>query len=306
MSTDLIESRVLTDDPGPDASAPVMDPAASRPRTGRNWRARWLVVLLIGCALFGLELAVLIKTQNPLYLPSLLLLGAAVLPVTLTTLLSDLQSSPGLSVARISAAAVLGGVVGTVLAGQLEFDAIKTMGSLPYLMVGMIEESAKLAVPVLLFSWRLPRPRAAQGLVLGVAAGSGFAAMETMGYGFVTLLSSHGDLHLVDHLLLLRALTSLGGHAAWTGLACAAWFAMYGARRPWLARLRFVAVFASVVCLHAQWDASVADKGYLLVSVAGFLMLASTVLGLRLRRPLRLPRAGDGPGSSPGPVVHVS
>ncbi|HEY2206179.1 MAG TPA: PrsW family glutamic-type intramembrane protease [Pseudonocardia sp.] len=56
--------------------------------------------------------------------------------------------------------------------------------------VGLIEENSKLLIPVGVLLV-LPRyRRRADGLLLGVAAGAGFAALETMGYAFGTLLSS--------------------------------------------------------------------------------------------------------------------
>ena len=56
---------------------------------------------------------------------------------------------------------------------------------------------------------------------MGVATAMGCAALETMGYGFTSLLLSKGDLGVLDEVLLLRGLTSPAGHAAWTGLVCA-------------------------------------------------------------------------------------
>jgi hypothetical protein len=53
--------------------------------------------------------------------------------------------------------------------------------------------------------------------------GVGFAVLETMGYGFTTLVRSHGDLPYVEAVLLIRGLASPGGHATWTGLAIALW-----------------------------------------------------------------------------------
>ncbi len=62
----------------------------------------------------------------------------------------------------------------------------------------------------------------ADGLVIGVAVGMGFAALETMGYAFVALIASRGDIGAVEQMLLLRGVLSPAGHMAWTGLACAA------------------------------------------------------------------------------------
>jgi protease PrsW len=239
-------------------------------------RLGWLWVLLTGLALFGAVLAVLLATGDPIYVPCLLLLGAAVVPVTFSTLVTEIEPAHRLSLSRVLAGAVLGGVVGAVLAGQLEFETQHVFGSLPSVMIGLIEEAAKLVIPVLLFAWRKPRPRAADGLVLGVAVGSGFAALETMGYAFVTLLEAQGQVEPVAQILLLRAAGSLGGHAAWTGLACAALFAVRGARRRWLARVRFLGVFAGVVALHAGWDRSAGGEGYLTVGAISFVLLMAT------------------------------
>ena len=80
--------------------------------------------------------------------------------------------------------------------------------------IGLIEEAAKLIVPVALYL--LWRPRDARGGVLiGIASGMGFATLETMGYGFQALLS--GGIAAVDQTLLLRALFVPAGHIAWTG-----------------------------------------------------------------------------------------
>src|SRR3712207_7919972 len=42
-----------------------------------------------------------------------------------------------------------------------------------------------------------------------------------MGYGFVSLLQSKGNLGILDEVLLVRGLSSPAGHMSWTGLVCA-------------------------------------------------------------------------------------
>jgi RsiW-degrading membrane proteinase PrsW (M82 family) len=232
---------------------------------------RWIAVLAAGFALYSVVLLALLDTHNVIYVPSLLLIGAAIVPVTFTTFIRGLPRRSDPSLAEVVAAAALGGVIGTVVAGSLEFATIRALGSLPTLMVGVIEESAKLAVPAFILIWR--KSRALDGLVLGVAVGSGFAALETMGYSFVALLASGGQLDSVTQLLLVRSVAAPGGHAAWTGLACAGLFAIRDSRRPWLAWLRFLGVFAVVIALHAMWDRLATGHGYLLVGGASFVLL---------------------------------
>lgn len=245
----------------------LLDGATTPPRV----HLRWLAVFLAGVAMFVAVLAVLLDSGNPVYVPSLLLLGAAVVPVTFTTFVVERNLVRRISIGQVLAGAVLGGVIGAVVAGQLEFETARELGSLPTVLIGLIEESAKLAVPAVMLAWR--RPRAMDGLVLGVAVGSGFAALETMGYAFVTLLHSGGQLGPVTVLLFLRAVASPGGHGAWTGLACAALFAIRGARRRGLAWLRFLLVFAGVVAMHATWDSTANGYGHLVVGAVSFVVL---------------------------------
>jgi protease PrsW len=251
------------------ASAP---PSETHEGLRRRLPWRWLVVLVIGAALFGMVYAVLRGTGNPMYIPSLLLLGAAVVPATFTTLIRELGLASRISLAQVIAGVVLGGVIATVIAGQLEYEAAIHLGSLPTPLIGLIEESAKLAVPAVLMARSRPW-RGVDGLILGVAVGSGFAALETMGYGFVTLLLAGGNLGQVTDVLMLRAIAAPGGHAAWTGLAAAALFSAPHARRRWWGWVRFVLVFAGVVGLHAAWDSTATGHGYLAVGALSFLLL---------------------------------
>jgi RsiW-degrading membrane proteinase PrsW (M82 family) len=267
--------------------------SSTEPVSTRKLHLRWLAVLLTGLALFGAVLAVLIGTGDPLYLPCLLLLGAGVVPVTFATLVSEIEPSHTLSLERLLVGAVLGGVVGAVLAGLLEFETAHALGSLPTTLVGLIEESAKLVIPMLLFGWRRPVARAVDGLVLGVAVGSGFAAVETMGYAFVTLLRAGGHLEPVAQLLVLRAVGSLGGHAAWTGLACAALFGARSARNRMLGRARFLCVFVGMVALHADWDRSANGSGYLTVGGISFILLMAVAWWLHAHPPGRSRRRAD-------------
>jgi RsiW-degrading membrane proteinase PrsW (M82 family) len=272
------------------------------PATRRTLHLRWLAVLLSGLALVWAVSVVMLDTGDPVFLPTLLLLGAAVVPATLATFVTEVERDHRLPLPRIIAGAVLGGVVGGVLAGQLEFETAHAIGSLPFTMVGLIEECAKLAIPVALLAWRRPRPRAVDGLVLGVAVGSAFAAVETMGYAFVVLLSTHGQLAPVVDVLALRAVGSLGGHAAWTGLACAALFGIFNARSRMLGWLRFVAVLAGVVTLHAAWDTAARAGGHgdLAIGLLSFGLLMGATWWLRRRPQQRRASGMQIDGKTPG------
>jgi protease PrsW len=79
-------------------------------------------------------------------------------------------------------------------------------------LVAVIEEAAKLIVPVILYLlWRPNNPRV--GITIGIASGMGFATLETMGYGFQALLA--GGIAAVDDTLLLRGLTGMTVAMLW-------------------------------------------------------------------------------------------
>ncbi|WP_224388046.1 PrsW family glutamic-type intramembrane protease [Pseudonocardia sp. ICBG1293] len=245
----------------------------------RRWG--WLVVLLVGVVLFEAVRRVLLVTQNPNLVPSLILLGAAVAPAAFVTFVLGRRLDYSIGAGPIALVAFLGGVVGVVAAGLLEFDALRSLGALPMLGVALIEESAKLVAPLVVLLVTARRGRAADGLLVGVASGAGFAALETMGYGFVVLVRSNGDLGAVDDVLLLRGVLSPAAHMAWTGLTAAALW--YLARRR---TGRALLVLVVAVALHTTWD-----------SVGGFVaygVLAVVSLGLLTGFAHRLPhRAPD-------------
>lgn len=247
---------------------------ASEPGRSRLHRLSWVAVLVLGVVAYLVVLRTAVATQNVNFIPSLLLLGSAVVPGTVLTFAATggrrIVASSGL----LAVVAVLGGIIGTVAAGTLEYDALRRLGALPMLFVGLIEESAKLVVPVLVLLVSRYRGAAA-GVVIGVASGMGFATLETMGYGFTALLKS-GSLAALDSTLLLRALLSPAGHVAWTGMTAAALFAIATSTRRGRALLRFVLTFVGAVLLHATWDGSnnlIVHVLVAVVSVAGLLVV---------------------------------
>lgn len=258
--------------------APAPTPLASPSRVRRQAVPRWawVVVLALGVALFVAVERALVTTGSPNFVPSVILLGSVVGPATFVTYVYGRGGSWDVPLPVLGLAALFGGVIGTVVAGILEYDTLVRLGTVPTLYVGVIEEAAKLTVPlaVLIFTrYRSP----ADGLVVGVTVGMGFAALETMGYGFVTLLQSHGNVGSLEHLLLIRGLLSPFGHAAWTGLACTALYRAWGAfGRRGTAR-RFVLTFLLVAVLHGLWDGLAVLPSYLLVGLLSAALLRREV-----------------------------
>jgi hypothetical protein len=127
-------------------------------------RLSWLWVLLAGIGAYLLLLRTLVVTQNPNFLPSLILFGSMVVPATVLTF----ATTGGRRRIRVNAGAVAftaiaGGILGTVAAGTLEYDTLRALDMLPMIMVALIEETSKIVVPtaVFLINRRLRWPGAA-------------------------------------------------------------------------------------------------------------------------------------------------
>jgi RsiW-degrading membrane proteinase PrsW (M82 family) len=162
----------------------------------------------------------LIVTSNPNYAPSVILLGAFLVPVTFVTYLYERLPTLEVLLPALAVCFLWGGVLGTVVAGPLEYGVASSLGFLPKLAIDLIEESAKIIVPLGFYLFGRYRSEAA-GIVLGVTTAAGFASLETMGYGFVSLLQSKGNLGVLGEVLLVRGLSSPAGHMSWTGMVCA-------------------------------------------------------------------------------------
>src|SRR3954449_9185691 len=244
------------------ATAPPMG-GGGRPRRGggagwprllRRWA--WVVVLVAGWGLYELVREVVLTTRNPNLLPALILLGATVVPAAFVVFIFERRLVFGVHGAAVGVTALLGGVIGVVTAGSLEYRTLQLLGVLHMAGVGLIEEAAKLLVPAAALLVFRQNRHPADGLLLGVASGAGFAVLETMGYAFVALVASRGDLAVVNTVLFDRGLFSPAAHMAWTGLAaCALWMA---AIDQWRRRsvARFVGVYLLVSILHAAWDSA--------------------------------------------------
>lgn len=216
---------------------------------------RWIAVLLTGVVSTVAVERAFVLTHNPNLVPSLILLGAATVPTAFLTFLYGRRLPYTVGTCTVAVAALLGGVIGSTAAGVLEYDTQHALGTLPTLGIALIEEACKLVVPLGALVV-LRRRTAADGLLIGVAVGAGFAALETMGYAVTTLLNSHDNVLDALDTLALRGLFSPAGHMAWTGIAAAALFDAAGSGWTLRRTVEAVAAFAVAVGLHTAWDAT--------------------------------------------------
>ena len=258
--------------------------APARPGVRRH---AWIAVLVVGVALFLAVERTLVATQNPNFVPSAILLGAAIVPAAFLTFVYGRRLPYDVSPPVVLTAAFLGGIIGTVVAGTLEFDAQRDLGFLPMVGVGLIEETSKLIIPLAVLILFARYRKQADGLLIGVAAGAGFAALETMGYAFVTLIQSKGSITDTVDVLLLRGIMSPAGHMAWTGISATALYA--AAEAGWSGRRvgGFLGAFVLAVALHTAWDSQESLIGTAIVAVVSLAALGWTVHRIDVARPTR-------------------
>ena len=88
-------------------------------------------MLITGAAAYLLVLRTLVATENTNFVPSLILLGSIVVPASVLVFAASSGRQVLVPPGLIALVAVLGGVVGTVAAGTLEYDALHRLGALP-------------------------------------------------------------------------------------------------------------------------------------------------------------------------------
>ena len=247
------------------------------------WREKWFLIFALGLALFLAADAALQSTGNPNYFPTVILLGSTLVPVAFVTFVYERLRHREIPLGWIMTSFFVGGVIGLIVAGVLEYQTLQTLGVLENFGVGLIGESAKLVVPLYIF-YRTAYRHEADGLLFGVAAGMGFAALETMGYGLVALIESSGDVAALEQILLFRGLISPAAHAAWTGLVCAVIWRERERGRGLLSP-GVIAAFGAAVVLHALWNLSTNLDGGL--GLAGSFAVALISLGVLVYRLLQ-------------------
>src|SRR3954454_12638391 len=138
----------------------------------RHWA--WLGVLVVGLILYAVVLRTLVHTRNPNFVPALILLGATVVPLAFLTFAQARTGRWEVPASGLAIAAFFGGVIGIVVAGTLEYNTLRGLGVLPMILVAIIEESAKLIVPIALLFWILSRHvrrLPSDVLIIGVTSG---------------------------------------------------------------------------------------------------------------------------------------
>ena len=260
------------------AGAPQTTPPL--PAVATQWPRPWVFsrLLVLALAVYGVFLLAWNDSGNRNLIPGMILTGSFAVPMSTLVLFFECNVRRNVSMYQVMRQVLVGGVLALLLSLFMyrlgEVIPIQWLGAS---LAGVVEEPAKLLALVLVIN--NPRFRYIHnGLLLGAAVGTGFAAFESAGYAFRAGLEG-GSLAMRE-VILMRGLLAPFTHIVWTAMVAGAlWRVKRDAPFSWrmVQEPRFGRVLAAAVVLHMIWDLDFdlpADLLHLLVGVAGWFMVA--------------------------------
>ena len=219
----------------------------------KKHRLTWLRVFFIGLLLYFVSIGLVAFTGNATLFPTAVLLGSFMVPAAFVTFLYERRRMSSLTMPTMALSFFWGGILGVLAASILEPIFVQGLNLGTAFVIGLIEEMVKLLGIFVVMRHR-SHDLELNGLLLGAAAGMGFAALESTGYAFTAFLRSGGSLSATVIVTLIRALLSPVGHGTWTAIRAGAIF--HESKND---RYRFtryvVGAYLLVVILHGLWDA---------------------------------------------------
>lgn len=215
-------------------------------------RSSWKQVLMIGLLLFATGVAVMNTTHNIKLFPTVTMIGSFLIPVVYVAYIYQHRRLSRLTLGTTAMTFFYGGVLGAFTASLIEPMFIRKLTFGSAFIVGLIEEAAKIIGVVLIARSRCDKTEI-NGIVLGAAAGMGFAAMESNGYALQAFLASKGNLSMVVFITLLRGVISPLGHGTWTAILAAVLF-RESTGCEFRVNAKVLGAYLLVAGLHGLWD----------------------------------------------------
>ena len=212
----------------------------------------WLRVLTTAAFFYILLLFTFLLTDNTNLFPTLVMVGNFMVPIAFVSFLYERRHLSRLTMSTVSLAFMYGGLVGIAAASLLEPFFINQLNLGAILRIGFIEEFAKI-LGVLVIARHRKHDSEMAGLILGAAAGMGFAALESNGYAFTAYLESNGSISTTVAVTLIRGLFSPLGHGTWTAILASV---LFRESRNGHFRIdsQVIGAYLLVSILHALWD----------------------------------------------------
>ncbi|MDO6430111.1 PrsW family glutamic-type intramembrane protease [Flavitalea sp. BT771] len=275
-----------------------------------KWARPWLFArLLAGSSILAAVLYLAFEQfENINLIPGMIFVGSFAVPVSTLIFFLEMNVPRNISIFKVTQLLFVGGIASLILA-LVFFSNFELFTSfLGASAAGIIEETAKLLIVAWLVGRQLRYKWILNGLLLGAAVGTGFAAFESAGYAFRFILG--GGVAVGGEIIMLRGLLAPFMHIVWTANAAAALWMVKGERPfSWemLQAPAFLRVFLAMVILHMIWNAPfglvalpvVQDLKFVLLGILGWIICFRLVqAGLRqlnkARQELQLPAIQEG------------
>jgi protease PrsW len=219
-----------------------------------SWPRPWLyarIFLFIGFLYVGLFIGFEVF-DNAHFFPGLIMVGSFIVPLTILIFFWEMNAPQNISIYKVVKILFIGGIMSLVTA---VFFYKNIGGNTSVIMVGFVEELAKLLVII----WFIREKRYTfilNGILIGAAVGTGFAAFESAGYALMAVLMN--DFDTMYFTIFWRGVLAPGGHIVWAALLGAAINMVRVEGQPlsvsMLKNVRFWGIFMIVVAMHAVWD----------------------------------------------------
>ncbi len=223
-----------------------------------GWGKPWLFARLLG---ISTVLAVLLYGGFMIYdndnlVPGLIFVGSFAVPVSTLVFFLEMNVTRNVSIFMLMQLLFVGGIVSLLVALLFysNFDVFETY--LGASAAGIIEESAKVLIVILLVGKSTRYRWILNGLLFGAAVGTGFGAFESAGYAFRIIIND-GLIPGADNIIT-RGILAPFMHVVWTAnIAAALWMVKKDKPFQWdmLKEPAFLRIFIAMMLAHMLWNA---------------------------------------------------
>lgn len=211
-----------------------------------QWRKPWLFAW-VGLFGFIFILLMYIITQiggEGLAFVPLIFVGALIIPLAVLLFFWEMNIPRNIPIYEVLLMFLIGGAFSLIFTVILD----NIVGKTPVYWAPLTEEPAKL-LALCIFLRKPKNKYILNGLLIGAAIGTGFAAIESMGYAL-------GTKDYIDSLIT-RGVLSPGMHVAWAAMYGAALAGVKGSRKfqaNQFINISFITYFGIAFVLHFAWN----------------------------------------------------
>jgi len=244
-----------------------------------EWPRPWLFIRMFSLMfliylgfLFGMDI-----WQNQNLVPGLIFAGSFAMPISILMFFFEMNSPRNVSLVVVLKMMMMGGIL-SLLFSLFIFDLTTPLGWMGAPLAGLVEEPGKL-IALLFIAKAKKYPFIHNGVLLGAAVGTGFAAFESMGYAYRFLLEYGYDDMLGT--ISIRGVLSPFCHIVWTAMIGGALWRVKQGREfqsKMLLDIRFQKVFWLTALQHMIWNSSLELPfmgKYLILGVVSWIVILS-------------------------------